>query len=253
MLTNKLNDILNTTDTKDIAHIICKFMKDHIEELPSLSIDEMAAGCYVSKSMISKFIKQLGYENYKEFKYDCEIRIDAFHHERPFLLFQGRYEQQLLQGVANMSECLQQAFKEIDYSSFYELVDDILHCDCLIALGHGSSKLHCELLQYYLDYLKIPVMVADVDMERVHPMEENTLLILISAGGRLFEYNHRLLKRVLALKQKKWLLTCNPSISCMEHRVVVANEHPEMQDLLMVSLLKLIVSECNYEREVHKI
>ena len=70
MLMNKINNILNTTYTNDTYHSICKYIKDNILEIQNMSIDEIAEGCFVSKSMISKFTKKLGYETFKDFKYD---------------------------------------------------------------------------------------------------------------------------------------------------------------------------------------
>lgn len=53
----------NSTD----LHIV-EVMLENINEIDKLSIETMAELCDVSKSKISKFVKQIGFEDYKEFR-----------------------------------------------------------------------------------------------------------------------------------------------------------------------------------------
>ncbi|MGL6218063.1 MAG: MurR/RpiR family transcriptional regulator, partial [Lacrimispora sphenoides] len=63
-LLNLLNDCeFGSTD----AHI-AKNLLDMIYEVEFMPIDQVAAKCHISKSTLSKFIKRLGFEDYKEFR-----------------------------------------------------------------------------------------------------------------------------------------------------------------------------------------
>ena len=50
MIINKLNECLNSTHENDINHIIAKFIKKNLNQLPAMKIDDLAESCYVSKA-----------------------------------------------------------------------------------------------------------------------------------------------------------------------------------------------------------
>lgn len=249
MLSNKLNDILNTTYTNDIYHTICHFIKSHIDDIPNLSIDEVAKQCYVSKSMVSKFIKKLGYESYKDFKEDCEIYIASLKDKEPFItetfssVVQGANElaNDIIHGLENGKSLL-------DNDLINKISIDLSNCSNVIAIGHGLSREFCGILQYYLDFLGIPVMVSDSDFERQAMMNDNTLIIVISAQGNLFRYNNHLVQRINKCKQKKWLLTTNPSANGMSNTICVPCDNATISEFIILYILKVICNEVNNQR-----
>ena len=68
MIINKLNDIINNSQTSDPRYMISSFIKQNILIINSLTIKEVADGSHVSKAMVSKFVKELGYDNFAELK-----------------------------------------------------------------------------------------------------------------------------------------------------------------------------------------
>ena len=64
MIINKLNDIINNSQTSDPRYMISSFIKQNILIINSLTIKEVADGSHVSKAMVSKFVKELGYDNF---------------------------------------------------------------------------------------------------------------------------------------------------------------------------------------------
>ncbi|MBM6860950.1 MurR/RpiR family transcriptional regulator [Clostridium saudiense] len=181
MLMNKINNILNTTYTNDTYHAICKYIKDNILEIPNMSIDEIAEGCFVSKSMISKFTKKLGYETFKDFKYDCEIHCDLIKHMPSTEYKTGNIRENVIETMDLITNAFRNAANKIDYKALDSLIEDIDKCSCVVAVGHGASKNVCESLQFYLDYINKPVMVADIDFTREVLIEENSIILIISA------------------------------------------------------------------------
>lgn len=73
MLLDKLNIILNSSDEFSPKYIISSFVKNNLNDIPTMSIDAIALSCHTSKSQISKYVKSLGYETMKDFKEDCLI------------------------------------------------------------------------------------------------------------------------------------------------------------------------------------
>lgn len=47
---------------------IARAILDHIDEIPFMSIQQVADLCGVSKSVLSKFVREMGFEDYKDFR-----------------------------------------------------------------------------------------------------------------------------------------------------------------------------------------
>ncbi|MDU1054410.1 hypothetical protein [Clostridium baratii] len=253
MLMNKVNDILNTTYTNDTYHSICKYIKDNIMEIPNMSIDEMADGCFVSKSMISKFTKKLGYETFKDFKYDCEIHCDLIK-KMPITQYQSnKLRENVIETMDSITNALRNAINKIDYDVLENLIEDIDKCSCVVAMGHGASKNICESLQFYFDYIKKPVMIADTDFTREELVEDNAIILIISANGNILKYDNRLINRINSLKQKKWLITCNSEVKKIENIVLVPSKEAYINDMLTMFMVKVIASRLKHKKsKVHK-
>ena len=73
-LYTRLSSITGEMSPESIEHHIARVMLEHIHQLNNISIGTMADLCSVSKSTISKFVKQLGFEDYKEFKAEAYSR-----------------------------------------------------------------------------------------------------------------------------------------------------------------------------------
>ena len=59
-LYTRLSSITGEMSPESIEHHIARVMLEHIHQLNNISIGTMADLCSVSKSTISKFVKQLG-------------------------------------------------------------------------------------------------------------------------------------------------------------------------------------------------
>ncbi len=77
MLIDKLNIILNSNDEFSPKYIISSFVKNNLNDIPTMSIDAIALSCHTSKSQISKYVKSLGYETMKDFKDACLDNISS--------------------------------------------------------------------------------------------------------------------------------------------------------------------------------
>lgn len=59
---------LNTVKKHDSNYDIAVQMLKHYDKLPSMTLDQMAALCFVSQASISRFCKMLGFSTFAEFK-----------------------------------------------------------------------------------------------------------------------------------------------------------------------------------------
>lgn len=243
MLINKINDILNTTYTNDTYHTICKYIKDNISDIENMSIDKIAEECYVSKSMISKFTKKLGYETFKDFKYECETHSKLLKDLQPITSYTSYdLRANVIEEMDSITNALRNASNKIDYKKLNNLVNDINKAPYIVAIGHGASKNVCETMQFYLDYLKKSVIISDSDFTIEDSIDDNAIILIVSANGNMFQYNSRIINKINKLKQKKWLITCNSEIDNIENIVVVPSKNKEINDMLTMFITKVIVN-----------
>ena len=57
--------------------MISSFIKQNILIINSLTIKEVADGSHVLKPMVSKFVKELGYDNFAELKESCSMYVGS--------------------------------------------------------------------------------------------------------------------------------------------------------------------------------
>ena len=59
MIVDKLNDIINGYSENSSLKNFCFYVKENIEEIEYMNINQLAKGCYVSKGQISKYTRQM--------------------------------------------------------------------------------------------------------------------------------------------------------------------------------------------------
>ncbi|MBO6046724.1 MAG: MurR/RpiR family transcriptional regulator [Erysipelotrichaceae bacterium] len=70
---------IDSVDEDDLNYKIALYMVKNFPSLGKMRINELAAECYVSAATISRFCRELGFENYAELKQEC---LRAIEHER---------------------------------------------------------------------------------------------------------------------------------------------------------------------------
>ena len=71
ILYNRLITALNEKKPDSTEFYIAKMMIWNLWELPRMSISDVAKMCAVSKSTISKFVRDIGFEDYLDFKLEA--------------------------------------------------------------------------------------------------------------------------------------------------------------------------------------
>ena len=202
ILYTRLSSITGEMSPESIEHHIARVMLEHIHQLNNISIGAMADLCSVSKSTISKFVKQLGFEDYKEFK--------------DYILQKGT------------EEYLDVLFSDIRYLFFNTDSKKIEHLVTLIhdyeevaAFGEGYSETAALNFQHKMSFYQKFIYTTTNDRKQVEYIshaKENTLLLIFSNSGRyISEYTH---------------LTDAPSKKCFEEtkaKVVLFTSNSEME------------------------
>ncbi len=232
MLMNKLNQYLNQTDHDDIDHAIAKYMKRHIEQLPNMTIDEVAGGCYVSKAKITKFTKALGYDNFIALKEDC----DKENKEKKVVLksWQEHLQKQYLAHLHDSFQSMEDALAHVDILAVQELVDDIQKSQYIFLYGVDYGRFLSIYFQYSSDYLNKDVIIIDESFQRSYEMKDNSLLIVLSANKHPFDNNPRIMRILNHYPVKKWLFGTDDIeqkyIDQFDHSVILPVKNLEFKD-----------------------
>lgn len=143
----------------------------HSKTMPTIRILQAAAACHCSVSKISKFVKKLGFSNYKQyldFLYGKEIKpID------------GSKE---LNRVRSFIETF-------DTAMIDELLSLIDRHDKIALFGYGPSLLCARYFEYRFRNCSDKTYMAVSDEVTLNNMvDESTLLLIITATGRFLSF-----------------------------------------------------------------
>ena len=85
ILYTRLLIVLNDRDLYSTDYHIALVMLQNMQRLAELSIQELAGLCNVSKSTISKFIRELGYEDFADFRSAAIFEDNKYHNSFNFV------------------------------------------------------------------------------------------------------------------------------------------------------------------------
>lgn len=250
MIVNILNNFLNNTDHNDINHMIAKFIKKNLNDIPNMKIDDIAKQCYVSKGKISGFCKKIGYDSFSMLKEDClkENNSKKIVAARQELNLQKSYATHLSDSLETIRINLQ----EIDLDKVSEFVNDMNNAKYIFLYGVAYSHLLCQYFQYECEVLNKEVIVMDEKLTRDYQMPENSMLVIISIEGYAFEENQRLLRKLKLYSTKKWCLSTNlisqEILNHFDKHLILPSQNTELKDrrILIRYLLDVILGRYQY-------
>ena len=137
----------------------------------TIRINTAAELCGCSVSKISKFVKKLGFTNYKQY-------LDFLHGKA---LPQSTHSSELLR--------VKQFIDDFDDQMVDELLELIEKHDKIVLFGYGPSLICAQYFEYRLRTSTNKVIIAVADEISVASMtDENTLLILLTVTGAFHSF-----------------------------------------------------------------
>lgn len=221
MIIDKLNEVLNSTETYTTMHTFCYYIKSHMNEVAHMTIEEVAKHCYASKGQISKCAKHLGFHSYLEFKDAC-IDYSQSYRDKP-IFFHKEYDlpHNAKQFADGISHAITHVSEMINYSSLNQLINDIFQSQKVYLYAQGDNRSLCNVMQVELSALYIPVVICDTDFVKDYQFEDQHLLIILSTNGTIFQLNKRIISRLIKADVKTWLITCNSSMEFSKNKLLV--------------------------------
>lgn len=178
--------IINSSFTKDTNYRIALFIIEHLYEVPSISMNEIAERCFTSVSTVKKFLKTIGHNSYSTFKFQVENSISV-------------RTKQMQQRHQNMNSdyalrMIQTIYPDLDKDTLLNTIHainrEIQQCDRVVILG--ASYPNALAVNYQEDMI---VMKKTVIIEPVIPrilndfqnIRENDFIILTTISGSFFD------------------------------------------------------------------
>lgn len=189
ILMNRLLALLNDESPESTDYHIARSLIVNLDQVPTLSIVDMSALCCVSKSKLSKFVRNMGFDDYKDF------RLEAVQEHKKAVYDIGgnisiadcmryRGEKEYFNVLKNDIDLL---YNKLDRSVLKELVSDIYYYKKVAAFGTGHSEAAALYLQAAIAYMYKVVYTAIGDQKQeayIRDADSDTLIIIFSNSGR---------------------------------------------------------------------
>jgi DNA-binding MurR/RpiR family transcriptional regulator len=154
---NKLNPL-----EKELYTLIRQYAKEH----EKIRITDVAEYCDVSPSKISKFVKKMGFSNFKQYSSFLSDNTST------------------TTTSSNELKRLLSFVKDFDDALVHELVDAIKKYPKVILFGYGPSLLCAQYFEYRLRTCTNKIIVATSDELSVSSIiDDQTLIIIMTVTG----------------------------------------------------------------------
>lgn len=233
LLIYRLLNLVNAADSDSTYRHIASVLLEHYDEIGIRSIGEMSALCRVSKSTLSKFSKDIGFDNYIELKDSASFIENRFNFDQNYLsnivtTMQTNGFDFYLNAVLKDVE----TFKDnLDMEAIDRLAQDLVRYEKVAAFGLLFSGTAALDLQGKLAYSKKFIYTSQHDKQQddfILQADEDTLLIIFSNSGNFITKYQ--MSEVGAPKKvfrktrgKVFLITSNPEMQ----------QHPDVDDTIL--------------------
>ena len=187
ILLNRLLAIINKKDSTSIEYYIAYIFLQNLFQLNEFSIGQMARLCNVSKSTISKFVREIGFDDYMDFK------VSAMTAQQGVTYGWGEniidyIDLHGIDGYIDILKADMHLWKAgIDMKKIDLLVEDLIRYPKVAAFGIVHSQTAALDLQFKLAFQKkiIYTNLSDIMQEEyIRDADEDTLIIIFSNSGK---------------------------------------------------------------------
>ncbi len=251
-LINLLNDLeYDSTDSH-----IAESLLDMIYELEFMSIDRVAEKCHISKSTLSKFVKRLGFESYREFRENArnEKKKAGYHNYEQKLSMDTFIQDYGIERYLNiLIGDIEHFLSGIDRKQIRDLAEALHKHKKVAAFGSVYSQTVAMDFMYKIaeegKYIK--TNLYDMKQEQyINEADEETLIIIFSNSGQyIYENGMKPMDQsrsfVRKSKGKIALITSNseaafdPSVSypILYHFTTSVQNHPLIERIIVEMLI----------------
>lgn len=192
--------IIQSEPNNSIDCILATYLLQHIQDIHSITTDDLALHTQISKSSISRFCRKIGLNNFYELRemirmYDSSLEKFNFFPISKYTSLSKQYIETVSQHILNLCDSL-------DFSMIDELVDDLMAYENVIIAGNlqANSIAHNLQLNLFSCHKLVQSKVKFSQLcQLIEEADHNTLIITFSTKGsffrRMFLQDRRLLKK----------------------------------------------------------
>lgn len=206
-LLSSLLSILNSNDELDTDFVIAKYFLNNLSHLKDISIYKVADDCFVSRSSVQRFIKNIGYNSYTQLKNGIDVVIS---HESSFIDYtdHASYREYLSNSISDMSKDICENASTAGFSRF---VDLFMNAKNIVMVTAEDSSFPCKIFQQQLISIGKLIRIttnASANIDLLKTLDENDLLLVSSITGN---FALAIDEEIRRLKTQKALITLNRS------------------------------------------
>ena len=191
--------------TNEINKNIANYLLKNLNNLGNLTIYDVAEECYVSRSSIHRFLKQIGvdqFSNLVRFVQDSQQHYSAYHkyanHDN-FPLHLQQMMEEMMQSIAGIAD-------DAKVRQLVQMVHDYERVFILVADGSSSAPLQFQEEMMSIGKLIYVYTSSNVDEESFAQLSAHDLLIVCSITGN---YAFAVTKDLTGVRSPKVLITSN--------------------------------------------
>lgn len=214
----QLINYLNTAKERDVFYYAASTILEHIDQIPELSIGQVADICFASPATISRLVRKLNFESFNEFKQEVIVSIEQTKKGETM-----HYGKEPIDQYPNVSrEEIKNDFKDeiiknIEFTNsvvrtqdIEEIIDMIDRANRVIFLGFNVGQVLSAQLQTALAGFHKPVVAYSnerLQLEVLEDIHEDDLIILSSITGNYFKYKSAAMEMFKKSPAKKIVIT----------------------------------------------
>jgi DNA-binding MurR/RpiR family transcriptional regulator len=244
MIIDQVLDILNSGEKDSALYAFCLYVEGNVMTVPDQSIDETARACYLSKAAVSKCVRLLHYENFKEFKDACRsCRTVLERHPLKRHAGPGYDLKAYLERTAQETLTAAQAVQ----SDLEQLCLACKKASCIYLAARGDARSCLYFMQHELVLTGRRSVICDGEFRRPIRFHKDDLLIHISTSGDSFLYDPRVVQRIEKADVKKVLITCGNMQDVRYDQIIRIKGIPRSdQETVIRSLMDLLMQYVSF-------
>ncbi len=183
---------VNYSSSQDMYYTIAQTILSHLDDMPNISINDLATMCYTSPATISRFCKDLNTKSFANFKKELQIALDLANDEihleeaeekqlndDPTLIIDKVYRETI--------DSLKQGQASLDMAQIDQVCELIHDAPNIHMFAYQFSKLVCtDFQQKMLKLRKFVYAFADRGdmLAKFDTIEPGELVIIVSVRAR---------------------------------------------------------------------
>ncbi|MCI8401959.1 MAG: MurR/RpiR family transcriptional regulator [Lachnospiraceae bacterium] len=218
-IANLLNIYLKNQKNSSVNEEIAKYLLRHLNDVPRLRVADIAEACHVSQPSVLRFVRELGFESFPEFReaIPCQYRAmkESYATQERYCLIGQKAgpesgSDRTFSGFRkDLNIYLAQMADEKVLAGVRKMAEDMVRYHAITCIGMGLSCLFGDYLNTRLDYGIVSCCsIAVPEPDRMIFSDQNrAMIVLVSRSGRIPLYSQGLLPYLRKQSSCIWLVT----------------------------------------------